>query len=44
LRFHVKEKRIKRDLPVLMSVDEDMPVSYEVEFDGRPAFPLSKSD
>jgi hypothetical protein len=35
LRFHVKERKLKRDMPILMSTDEDMPVSYEVEFDGR---------
>ncbi|KAF2278625.1 uncharacterized protein EI97DRAFT_430893 [Westerdykella ornata] len=33
LRVNVKEKKIRRDTPILMSVDEDLPVSYEVEFE-----------
>lgn len=34
LRFRVREKKYRREVPILMSVDEDLPVTYEVEFDG----------
>jgi len=35
LRFKVKERILRRDAPILIRADEvDLPVSYEVEFDG----------
>lgn len=34
LRFNIKERRLRRDAPILIKADEDMPVSYEVEYDG----------
>ncbi|KAF1834056.1 F-box domain-containing protein [Decorospora gaudefroyi] len=33
IRFKVKERKLRRGAPILISADEDMPVSYEVEFD-----------
>ena len=36
IRFNVRERRIKRDIPILVRADEeDMPVSYEIEYDGE---------
>jgi hypothetical protein len=35
IRFNVREKRLRRDLPVIMHINEDAPVSYEIEYDGR---------
>lgn len=37
IRFNVMERKLRRDTPVLIRTDEDMPVSYEVEFDGMLA-------
>lgn len=34
LRFNITEKKLRRDAPILISAEEDMPVSYEVEYDG----------
>jgi hypothetical protein len=35
LRFRVREKKIRRNAPILFRADEeDLPVSYEVEYDG----------
>ncbi|KAF1976260.1 F-box domain-containing protein [Bimuria novae-zelandiae CBS 107.79] len=34
IRFRVRERKIKRDNPILVRVDEeDLPVSYEIEYD-----------
>ena len=33
-RFNIKEKKLRRDAPILISSDEDMPVSYEIEYEG----------
>ncbi|KAF1926385.1 F-box domain-containing protein [Didymella exigua CBS 183.55] len=33
LRFNVKEKKLHRDAPILIRNDEDMPVSYDIEYD-----------
>ncbi|KAF2188617.1 hypothetical protein K469DRAFT_748375 [Zopfia rhizophila CBS 207.26] len=33
LRFNVKERKLRRDAPLLVRVDEDTPVSYEIEYD-----------
>jgi hypothetical protein len=34
LRFNIRERKLRRDAPILIEVNEDMPVSYEVEYDG----------
>jgi len=35
LKFNITERKLRRDAPILMRVDEeDMPVSYEIEYDG----------
>ncbi|KAF2684329.1 F-box domain-containing protein [Lentithecium fluviatile CBS 122367] len=34
IRFNVKERKLRRDAPILVRADEeDMPVSYEIEYD-----------
>ncbi|KAF2035182.1 hypothetical protein EK21DRAFT_107307 [Setomelanomma holmii] len=33
LRFNVRERKLRRDTPILVQVDEDLPVSYELEYD-----------
>jgi hypothetical protein len=42
IRFKVRERKLRRDVPLLVRADEeDMPVSYEIEYDGkypRPSF------
>lgn len=35
IRFNVKEKKWRRDAPILIRADEGMPVSFEVEYDGE---------
>lgn len=35
IRFNVKQRRFRRDVPILIRVDEDLPVSYEIEYDGE---------
>jgi hypothetical protein len=36
IRFNVKERKLRRDAPLLVKADEeDMPVSYEIEYDGK---------
>ena len=37
IRFNVRERKLRRDAPILVSTDEDMPVSYEIEYDGTLA-------
>ncbi|KAF2113253.1 hypothetical protein BDV96DRAFT_496625 [Lophiotrema nucula] len=32
-RFNVRERKLRRDTPILISADEDMPVSYEIEYE-----------
>ncbi|KAH9877065.1 hypothetical protein IAQ61_002428 [Plenodomus lingam] len=32
LRFNVRPKKFRRDVPILIRSDEDLPVSYEIEF------------
>jgi hypothetical protein len=35
LRFNIEERKLRRDVPILIRADdEDMPVSYEIEYDG----------
>ena len=34
-RFNVRERKLRRDAPILIRNDEDLPVSYELEYDGR---------
>ena len=39
IRFIVRERKIRRDIPILIGADEeDVPVSYEIEYDGRHLF------
>ncbi|OCL13632.1 hypothetical protein AOQ84DRAFT_282736 [Glonium stellatum] len=33
LRFKIRERKLKREAPILMYVDEDTPLSYEIEYD-----------
>jgi hypothetical protein len=35
IRFNVKEKRFRKDTPILICADEGLPVSYEIEYDGK---------
>lgn len=35
IRFNVKERKFKRDTPILLRADEGLPVTYEIEYDGR---------
>jgi hypothetical protein len=35
ISFNVKERKFRRDTPILIRTDEDMPVTYEIEYDGR---------
>jgi hypothetical protein len=40
IRFNVKERKLRRDAPLLVRADEeDMPVSYEIEYDGTQHVP-----
>jgi hypothetical protein len=34
LRFKVRERKFRCDTPILMYANEDIPVSYEIEYDG----------
>jgi hypothetical protein len=34
IRFNVKERKFRRDTPILLRADEAMPVTYEIEYDG----------
>lgn len=39
IRFIVRERKIRRDIPILIRADEeDVAVSYEIEYDGRHLF------
>ncbi|KAJ4989930.1 F-box domain-containing protein [Stagonosporopsis vannaccii] len=33
IRFNVKERRLRKDAPILIRNDEEMPVSYDIEYD-----------
>jgi hypothetical protein len=35
IRFNVRERKLRGDAPILISTDEDMPVTYEIEYDGK---------
>ena len=35
IRFRVKEKKFRRNTPILCRADEDLPVSYEIEYNGK---------
>lgn len=35
IRFNVKERKLRRDAPILIRNDEDTPVSYDIEYDGK---------
>lgn len=35
IRFNVRERKLRRDAPILIRNDEDMPVSYDIEYDGK---------
>lgn len=43
IRFNVKEKKFRRDVPILIRADEGMPVSYEIEYDGMSPDEMSRS-
>lgn len=43
IRFNVRDRKFRRDTPILFRADESMPVSYEIEFDGERAFPRVKN-
>jgi hypothetical protein len=34
IRFNVKERKFRRDAPILIRAEEDVPVSFEIEYDG----------
>ena len=34
IRFNVRERKLRRDTPILIRNDENLPVSYDVEYDG----------
>jgi hypothetical protein len=34
IRFNVKERKFRRDAPILVRAEEDVPVSFEIEYDG----------
>lgn len=45
IRFKVKERKLRRDVPILIKADEgDMPVSYEIEYDGTYCIILCPDD
>ncbi|KZM28252.1 uncharacterized protein EKO05_0011039 [Ascochyta rabiei] len=33
IRFNVKERQLRKDAPILIRNDEDLPVSYDIEYD-----------
>lgn len=35
IRFNARERKLRRNAPILISVDEDLPVTYEIEYDGE---------
>jgi hypothetical protein len=35
IRFNVKERKLRRDAPILIRNDEESPVSYDIEYDGK---------
>lgn len=37
IRFNVRERKLRRDAPILISTDEDVPVTYDIEYEGRPS-------
>lgn len=43
IRFNVKERKFRRDIPILIRADEDMPVSFEIEYDGESTSRLDSS-
>jgi hypothetical protein len=40
IRFNVRERKLRGDAPILISTDEDMPVTYEIEYDGKLPYPF----
>lgn len=34
IRFNIKERKLQRHAPILVRNDEEIPVSYEIEYDG----------
>lgn len=38
LRFTIRERRLGANVPILISAEEDLPVSYEIEYDGTHAY------
>jgi hypothetical protein len=37
IRFNTRERKLRRNAPILISTDEDLPVTYEIEYDGKPS-------
>ncbi|USP73532.1 hypothetical protein yc1106_00806 [Curvularia clavata] len=35
IRLNAREKKFRRNAPILISADEDLPVTYEIEYDGK---------
>ncbi|KAF2489496.1 hypothetical protein BU16DRAFT_183093 [Lophium mytilinum] len=33
IRFNIRDRKLRREVPILLHIEEDMPVSYEVEYD-----------
>ncbi|KAF2805595.1 uncharacterized protein BDZ99DRAFT_466553 [Mytilinidion resinicola] len=33
IRFNIRDRKLRREVPILLHVEEDLPVSYEVEYD-----------
>jgi hypothetical protein len=43
IRFNVRERKLRRDVPILIRTDEeDMPLTYEIEYDGEPTRSLPR--
>jgi hypothetical protein len=38
LRFTIRERKLGANMPILISAEEDLPVSYEIEYDGTHAY------
>lgn len=36
IRFNARERKLRRNAPILICTDEDLPVTYEIEYDGKP--------
>ncbi|KAL0257155.1 hypothetical protein SLS55_007965 [Diplodia seriata] len=43
LKFRVRERRLRRDTPILIRADEEMAVSYDIEYEGKGCLQTPKS-